>query len=37
MYVPQIGVPFEIEAALRAIELLAPAPAPAATPEKRVA
>ncbi|MEA2841214.1 MAG: hypothetical protein QOF41_2544 [Methylobacteriaceae bacterium] len=37
IYVPQIGLPFEIDAALRAIELLAPAPAPVPAPEKRVA
>jgi hypothetical protein len=37
IYVPQIGMPFEIEAALRAIELLAPSPAPIPAPEKKVA
>jgi hypothetical protein len=37
IYVPQIGVPFEIEAALRAIELLAPTSAPVPAPEKKVA
>jgi hypothetical protein len=37
IYVPQIGLPFEIDAALRAIELLAPTPAPVAAPEKKVA
>jgi hypothetical protein len=37
IYVPQIGLPFEIEAALRAIDLLAPRPTPVAVPEKKVA
>ena len=37
IYVPQIGLPFEIEAALKAIDLLAPSPAPVAVPEKKVA
>jgi hypothetical protein len=37
MYVPQIGLPFQMDAALRAIELLAPSPAPVAVPEKKVA
>jgi hypothetical protein len=37
IYVPQIGLPLEMDAALRAIELLAPGPAPVAVPEKRVA
>ena len=37
IYVPQIGLPFEMEAALKAIELLAPRPAPIAEPEKKVA
>jgi hypothetical protein len=37
IYVPQIGLPFEMEAVLKAIELLAPRPAPIAEPEKKVA
>jgi hypothetical protein len=37
IYVPQIGLPLEMDAALRAIELLAPSPAPVAVPEKKVA
>ena len=37
IYVPQIGLPFEMEAVLKAIELLAPRPAPIAEPEKEVA
>jgi hypothetical protein len=37
IYVPQIGLPFEMEVALKAIELLAPRPAPLAEPEKKVA
>ena len=37
MYVPQIGLPLEMDAALRAIELLAPSPATVPTPEKKVA
>jgi hypothetical protein len=37
IYVPQIGLPFEMEAALKAIELLAPSVAPVATPAKKVA
>jgi hypothetical protein len=37
IYVPQIGLPFEMEVALKAIELLAPRTAPVAEPEKKVA
>jgi hypothetical protein len=37
MYVPQIGLPLEMDAALRAIELLAPRPAAVPAAEKRVA
>jgi hypothetical protein len=37
IYVPQIGLPFEMEAALKAIELLAPRPAAVVEPEKKVA
>ncbi|MBV9066101.1 MAG: hypothetical protein JOZ84_09880 [Methylobacteriaceae bacterium] len=37
IYVPQIGLPFEMEAALKAIELLAPRPAPIVEAEKKVA
>jgi hypothetical protein len=37
IYVPQIGLPFEMEVALKAIELLAPRPGPLAEPEKKVA
>jgi hypothetical protein len=37
IYVPQIGLPFEMEAALKAIELIAPRPAAGAEPEKKVA
>jgi hypothetical protein len=36
IYVPQIGLPFEMEVLLKAIELLAP-PAISTTPEKKVA
>jgi hypothetical protein len=37
IYVPQIGLTFEMEVLLKAIELLAPNPAPVALPEKKVA
>ncbi|HEX3181127.1 MAG TPA: hypothetical protein VHR44_07720 [Beijerinckiaceae bacterium] len=37
IYVPQIGLPFEMEVLLKAIELLAPTPAISITPEKKVA
>jgi hypothetical protein len=37
IYVPQIGLPFEMEAALKAIELLAPNPARMPAGEKKVA
>ena len=37
IYVPQIGLPFEIEALLKTIELLAPSPAPLPAAEKKVA
>jgi hypothetical protein len=37
IYVPQIGLPFEMEVALKSIELLAPRTAPVAEPEKKVA
>jgi hypothetical protein len=37
IYVPQIGLPFEMDVLLKAIELLAPRPAPLAEPEKKVA
>ncbi|MEA2760452.1 MAG: hypothetical protein QOH65_3065 [Methylobacteriaceae bacterium] len=37
IYVPQIGLPFEMDALLKAIELLAPNPGPIVVPEKKVA
>jgi hypothetical protein len=37
IYVPQIGLTFEMDVLLKAIELLAPSPAPIAEPEKKVA
>jgi hypothetical protein len=37
IYVPQIGMPLQMEAALKAIELLAPEPAPLAIADKKVA
>jgi hypothetical protein len=37
IYVPQIGLPFEMDVLLKAIELLAPRSAPVAEPEKKVA
>jgi hypothetical protein len=37
IYVPQIGLPFEMEAVLKALELLAPNPGPIVVPEKKVA
>ena len=37
IYVPQIGLPFEMDVLLKAIELLAPRPAAVAEPEKKVA
>ena len=37
IYVPQIGLPFEMEVLLKAVELLAPTITPVATPEKKVA
>jgi hypothetical protein len=37
IYIPQIGLPFEIESLLKTIELLAPNPAPIPAPEKKVA
>jgi hypothetical protein len=37
IYVPQIGLPFEMEILLKAMDLLAPRPAAVAEPEKKVA
>jgi hypothetical protein len=37
IYMPQIGLPFEMESLLKTIELLAPSPMPLAEPEKKVA
>ncbi|MEA2856666.1 MAG: hypothetical protein QOH98_987 [Methylobacteriaceae bacterium] len=37
IYAPQIGLPFEIEVALKTIEILAPSVTPARAPEKKVA
>jgi hypothetical protein len=37
IYLPQIGLPFEMEALLKCLELLAPSPAPVAAPAKKVA
>jgi hypothetical protein len=37
IYVPQIGLPFEMEVLLKAIELLAPTLAISTTPEKKFA
>ena len=37
IYMPQIGLPLEIESLLKTIELLAPNPAPLPAAEKKVA